>query len=90
MSKAKRRGKIFVDYLRNQRGATAVASYSTRAKAGAPIATPLEWSELSKKITADHFTVSNLRDRLEKLKKDPWQGFFEVRQSLTKAMLNGK
>lgn len=83
MSKAQRRGKVFIDYLRNQRGATAVASYSTRARANAPVATPLLWDELKKPLVPDQFTVRNLPERLAKLKSDPWQGFFEVRQSLT-------
>lgn len=87
MSKAKRHGRIFIDYLRNQRGATAVASYSTRARAGAPVATPLKWSEVTEKIAANQFDVSNLRSRLKRLKSDPWNGFFDVKQSLSKALL---
>ena len=71
MSKAKRRGKIFVDYLRNQRGATAIASYSTRRRDGAPVATPLAWDELTAKTRPDMFNIKNLPKRLEKLKKDP-------------------
>ena len=87
MSKAKRRGKIFIDYLRNQRGATAVASYSTRARAGAPVAMPLRWEELAKVTAADEFTVENVPRRLSRLSRDPWEGFFQVRQSITaKAM----
>ena len=77
MSKAKRRGKIFVDYLRNQRGATAIASYSTRARAGAPIATPLAWEELSARLKPDQFTVQNIDKRLTKGFKDPWREFFQ-------------
>jgi bifunctional non-homologous end joining protein LigD len=80
MSKQLRRGKIYVDYLRNGRGATAVAAYSTRARAGAPVSTPLEWGELSKAIGPDHFTIDNLRQRLAFLERDPWKGFFEIRQ----------
>jgi bifunctional non-homologous end joining protein LigD len=87
VSKAKRKGKILVDYLRNGRGATAVASYSTRARAGAPVATPLRWNELSAKITAAHFTVANLPKRLASLRGDPWEGFFSPRQSLTQTMV---
>lgn len=87
MSKAKRRGKIYVDYLRNQRGATAVASYSTRARAGAPVATPLTWDELPKVKRADYYTVANVPERLRRLRKDPWEGFWRARQSITaKAM----
>ncbi len=82
MSKQLRRGKIYVDYLRNGRGATAVAAYSTRARPGAPVSTPLEWQELSKAIKPDHFNIDNLRQRLAFLKRDPWQGFFDIRQRL--------
>jgi bifunctional non-homologous end joining protein LigD len=83
MSKAKRHGKIFIDYLRNQRGATAIASYSTRGRQGAPVATPIAWDELSAKTRPDMFNIKNLPKRLDKLKKDPWAGFFNVRQSIT-------
>jgi bifunctional non-homologous end joining protein LigD len=87
MSKAKRRGKIFVDYLRNQRGATAVASYSTRARAGAPIAVPLAWDELSTKLKPNMHTVANIHKRLAKGFKDPWKDFFKTKQSITATML---
>jgi bifunctional non-homologous end joining protein LigD len=83
MSKAKRHGKIFIDYLRNQRGATSIASYSTRRRKGAPVATPIAWNELSAKTRPDMFNVKNLPKRLDKLKKDPWADFFKVRQSIT-------
>jgi bifunctional non-homologous end joining protein LigD len=86
MSKAKRRGKVFVDYLRNQRGATAIASYSTRARAGAPIATPLAWDELSAQTRPDMYNIVNLPRRLERLAADPWDGFFTARQSITRKM----
>ena len=86
LSKAKRRGKIFVDYLRNQRGATAVASYSTRARPGATVATPLAWSELAVKLKPDKFTVLNLPKRLQTLREDPWGDFFTVKQSITREM----
>ena len=82
MSKKLRQGKIYVDYLRNARGATAVAAYSTRARPGAPVSTPLEWKELSDAIKADHFNVDNLRQRLDFLKRDSWEGFFALRQRL--------
>jgi bifunctional non-homologous end joining protein LigD len=82
MTKSRRKGRIFVDYLRNARGATAVAAFSTRARAGAPVSVPLTWQELSTGIRANQFTVENLRQRLDFLKKDPWEGFFESRQKL--------
>jgi bifunctional non-homologous end joining protein LigD len=82
MSKAAREGKIFVDYLRNQRGATAVVNYSSRARAGAPVATPIAWAELGKIKSPQQFTVANLQTRLRKLRRDPWEGFAKVRQAL--------
>jgi bifunctional non-homologous end joining protein LigD len=83
MTKSRRRGRIFVDYLRNGRGATAVAAYSTRAREGAPVSTPLTWQELSTGIRANHYTVENLRQRLDFLKRDPWDGYFETHQTLS-------
>lgn len=82
MSKAKRPGKIFLDYLRNQRGATAVGAYSTRARKHAPVSTPLDWKELTEDFEDTFFTLLTLPARLKKLKKDPWADFFKIRQSL--------
>jgi bifunctional non-homologous end joining protein LigD len=87
MSKAARTSKIFVDYLRNDRGATSIAAYSTRAKRGAPVSVPLSWDELSGRIHSDHFNIHNLPARLAKLKKDPWAEIDDVRQSITAAMI---
>lgn len=81
-SKEKRKGKIFIDYLRNQRGATAIAPYSTRAREQAPVAAPLHWDELTRHYQDTFFTIKTLPARLEKLKKDPWKDFFKLRQSL--------
>jgi bifunctional non-homologous end joining protein LigD len=85
-AKEKRRGKIFLDYLRNTRGATAVAPYSTRARPGAPVSTPLAWDELTPDLRSDRYTVANLPTRLAALASDPWEGFGAVRQSITRAM----
>jgi bifunctional non-homologous end joining protein LigD len=82
MSKSARRGRIFIDYIRNGRGATAVAAYSTRALPVASVSTPLAWDELSESIRADHFRIDNLRQRLDVLKDDPWPDFFAIRQRL--------
>lgn len=82
MSKAKRSGKIYIDYLRNHMGATAIGAYSTRARENAPIATPISWNELSAKMKSDYFTLRNLPDRLLKLKDDPWSDFFKLKQKL--------
>lgn len=87
VTKAKRHGKIFVDYLRNGEGATAVAPFSLRARANAPVATPIEWGELTKDIRQDYFNVRNVPQRLAKLKKDPWADFFQVKQSITKTLM---
>lgn len=84
-SKAKRTDKIFVDYLRNARGSTSIASYSLRARKGAPVATPLRWEELSKIERGDAFTIHTLPKRLARLRKDPWEGIDTVKQSLDTA-----
>jgi bifunctional non-homologous end joining protein LigD len=86
MSKAQRRGRIFIDYLRNNRGATSVAPYSTRARSGCPVSTPLRWDELSSHAEPNAYSVANLPRRLAALKGDPWQEFFQIRQSITAAM----
>jgi bifunctional non-homologous end joining protein LigD len=82
ITKAKRTGKIFLDYLRNQRGATAVAPYSTRARVGATVATPVHWDELNGKLKPEKFTVATVPKRLATLKSDPWEEFFEISQNL--------
>ena len=86
MSKKKRTGKIFIDYLRNAMEATAVAAYSTRARPNAPVATPVRWEELTPELRPDTFTVTNIGARLLQLKEDPWQDFFTLKQRLTKKM----
>ncbi len=75
IAKAKRTGKILIDYLRNQRGTTAVAAYSTRARPGAAVSMPLDWDELGPEIGPAHFTVVNAPARLAALARDPWEGF---------------
>ena len=82
MSKSARRGRIFVDYLRNGRGATAVAPYSTRALPLASVSTPLAWEELSEAVRADHFRIDNLRQRLDVLDRRSVGDFFTLRQRL--------
>lgn len=81
-----RRGKIFVDYLRNVRGATAIANYSTRARPGAPVAVPLAWEELEREPRADYYNVRNVMRRLRSLPHDPWQDYPRTRQSITQRM----
>jgi bifunctional non-homologous end joining protein LigD len=87
MSKAARKGKIFIDYLRNGRGSTAIAPYSTRAKPGATVSAPISWEELTSNLRSDHFTIENLPARLSKLKKDPWAALAKTKQSITAAMV---
>ena len=82
MTKNLRRGRIFVDYFRNARGATAVAAYSTRARPDAPVSTPLAWDELSDAVRSNHYTLTNLQQRLDHIREDPWRGFFDLRQEL--------
>jgi bifunctional non-homologous end joining protein LigD len=83
MAKKVRTGKIFVDYLRNQRGGTAICNYSTRARRGATVAVPLRWDELKGLKTAAPYGVKTLPARLKSLKRDPWEGYFSTRQSIT-------
>ena len=75
ITKSKRGGKILIDYLRNQRGSTAVAAYSTRARPGAAVSMPLAWEELSPAIGPAYFAVENAPTRLASLKSDPWENF---------------
>jgi bifunctional non-homologous end joining protein LigD len=82
--KARRRGRVFIDYLRNSREATAIVPYSTRARAGAPVAVPLSWGELSSLKAANQYTVKNLAQRLSKLAGDPWAAMGRSRQALPK------
>lgn len=88
MSKARRQGRIFLDYLRNARGATAVASYSTRARPGAPVAVPLRWDELGPDLRSDRYSIANLPRRLSALRADPWDGFDAARRPVTRPMLD--
>ena len=83
-TKAKRHGRIFVDYLRNSREATAVAPFSTRSRPGAPISVPIDWSELGSLKSANQYTVLNVMQRLSRMKKDPWAGIGRVKQVLPK------
>lgn len=85
MTKSKRPGKVFIDYFRNHRGSTCVAPYSTRARAGAPVSTPIEWEELGPQAVT--YTLPAVLSRLGSLQRDPWEGFFTLRQSLRAGMM---
>jgi bifunctional non-homologous end joining protein LigD len=82
MTKALRHGKIFIDYFRNSREATAVAAYSTRARPGAPVSLPLSWDALPRSTGGNQFTVLNVKTHL---RADPWAGLGKVRQKLPEA-----
>jgi bifunctional non-homologous end joining protein LigD len=85
MTKSARTGRIFLDYLRNERGATAVAPYSPRARPGCHVSMPLAWSELASGPLAHArpiFSVANLADWRARLKKDPWKSLATTRQSI--------
>ena len=80
LSKSRREKKIFIDYLRNGRGATAIAPYSMRARPGAPIAMPVSWRELGPRLRPDSFRVADAKQRLAGI--DPWKGYEKSRASL--------
>jgi bifunctional non-homologous end joining protein LigD len=82
MTKSLRRGKIFIDYLRNSLEQTSVAAYSTRARAGAPVSAPVTWEELGRTKGGNQYTLLTLGRRLSGLKQDPWQDIARVKQRL--------
>jgi bifunctional non-homologous end joining protein LigD len=84
-SKAKREGRIFLDWLRNERGATAIAPFSPRRRANAPVATPISWKELPGFDDAAAFTMKTIGARLSKLRTDPWKGYAEASRQPLKA-----
>jgi len=84
LKKSARSNKIFVDYLRNSREATAVAPYSTRARDGAPVSVPISWDELGALDGGSRYTVLNIAQRLLRLRKDPWADIGKLKQPLPK------
>jgi bifunctional non-homologous end joining protein LigD len=86
ISKAKRKGRVLIDYLRNGRGATAVEAFSTRARAGAPVSAPIRWDELTPRLRSDRFDVRSLPRRLASLRNDPWADYRRTSQAVTLKM----
>jgi bifunctional non-homologous end joining protein LigD len=85
-TKRARQGRIYIDYLRNGRGATAVGAYSPRARSRAPVSTPLFWEEVEKGVRPDEFTVETVPQRLATLASDPWGEMGKIRQSISAAV----
>ena len=87
MSKAARKGKIFIDYLRNDTTSTAIAPFSIRARIGAPVSVTLDWSELKPSLVPANFTIKTVPTRLKKLKADPWKNFSRYRQKISSKLI---
>jgi bifunctional non-homologous end joining protein LigD len=85
--KVSRHRRIFIDYLRNAEGSTAVAPYSLRAKANAPVATPIRWDELARDVRFDHFNARNVPARISRMKTDPWRDLERSAVALTPAIM---
>ncbi|UGS91551.1 DNA ligase D [Ralstonia wenshanensis] len=86
MGPQNRVGKIFIDYLRNNRGASTVAAYSVRARTGLPVSVPIRHDELEGLQASAQWTLRTLPERLAKLKGDPWADYAGTRQSVTADM----
>lgn len=86
-SKVKRTNRIFIDYLRNSRGATAIAPWSTRARDGAPVAMPVSWQELRSLTSSDAFRLPDALTRAAQLAQDPWEPMLKSRQQLSSKVM---
>jgi bifunctional non-homologous end joining protein LigD len=86
MAKAQRTGRVFIDYLRNAHGATAVCAYSTRARPGAHVSVPVTWEELDGLDPAT-FDITTVPGRLAALRSDPWSGYETARRPLGAELL---
>ncbi|MCA8204560.1 DNA ligase D [Burkholderia sp. AU33545] len=81
-----RRGKIFIDYLRNGRGASTIAAYSARARPGMGVSVPLRWDEVPDTTGGAQWTIDTLHERLDRLERDPWEGYDDTRQRISAQM----
>ena len=86
MAKRARHGRIYIDYLRNGRGATAVGAYAPRARAGAPVSTPVSWEEVEQGVKPAEFTVATVPQRVSALAADPWAEIGKIRQTISAAV----
>ncbi|PTR00427.1 ATP-dependent DNA ligase LigD phosphoesterase module /ATP-dependent DNA ligase LigD polymerase module [Paraburkholderia sp. GV068] len=86
MGAQNRKQKIFVDYLRNNRGSSTVAAFSVRARPGLGVSVPLAWDEVAQTTGGDQWNIENLHERLDELKGDPWADYAKTRQRITAAM----
>lgn len=85
MAKARRRNRIFIDYLRNDRTSTAIAAYAARARPGLGVAWPVSWDKATAKLDPADYTVGSITKGL--LRPDPWKRMAQLRQTITKAAL---
>ena len=88
MTKSKRKGKIFLDYLRNGRGSTSVAPYSVRSRENAPVSVPIEWSQVQDLKSGDQFSLKNVDSWLKSPDKGPWSDLFKSGKKITPEMIS--
>ncbi|GGD50400.1 DNA ligase D [Caballeronia grimmiae] len=86
MGMQNRRDKIFIDYLRNNRGSSTVCAFSLRARPGMGVSMPINWDELDETTSGDQWNIRNARARMDALAADPWEGYAKSRQRLTVQM----
>ncbi len=86
MAKRARHDRIYIDYLRNGRGATAVGAYTPRGRPGAPVSTPVSWEEVEQGVRPDEFTVETVPQRLTTLSAAPWAEIGKIRQTVSAAV----
>jgi bifunctional non-homologous end joining protein LigD len=86
MGMQNRQDKIFVDYLRNNRGSSTVCAFSLRARPGMGASMPISWDELDDTTRGDQWNIGNARERMDALTADPWEGYAKARQRLTAQM----